>query len=81
MTISIDFFGKMRAAAQAGSIHMPITAESRVQDALQYVREQYPEIPLQDDTLVVTVNHKVARLDQLLQPNDTVVFVPFIGGG
>jgi molybdopterin converting factor small subunit len=81
MTISIDFFGKMRTATQTGSIHMPITAQSRVLDALAYVRENYPDLTLRDDSLVVTVNHKVARLDQPLHPNDSITFVPFIGGG
>ena len=81
MTISIDFFGKIRSAARTDSITMPITGRSRVFDALAYVRKQYPDLPLRDDCMVVTVNHEVARLDQLLRPNDSVTFVPFVGGG
>jgi molybdopterin converting factor small subunit len=81
MTISIDFFGRMRIITRTGCIRMPITTQSTVADALEYVRGQYPDLPLRDDCVVVTVNHKVARLNQPLRPNDAVTLVPFIGGG
>jgi molybdopterin converting factor small subunit len=50
-------------------------------DALEYVRQQYPDLPLAKETVLITVNHEMAALDTVLRENDTVLFLPFISGG
>jgi len=47
-----------RAVTKTDSIDMPITEKTRVTDALEYVRQQYPELPLDQETLLITVNHE-----------------------
>ena len=79
--ISIKFFGMQRAVTKTDSIDMPITEKARVADALEYVRHRYPELPLDQETVLITVNQEQASPDTMLKPNDTVSFLPSIGGG
>jgi len=79
--ISIKFFGTQRAVTKTDSIDMPITEKARVTDVLEYVRHRYPELPLDEETVLITVNQEQAYLDTMLKPNDTVSFLPSIGGG
>ena len=79
--ISIKFFGMQRAVTKTDSIDMPITEKARVADALEYVRHRYPELPLDEETVLITVNQEQASPDTMLKPNDTVSFLPSIGGG
>ena len=79
--VSIKFFGMQRAVTKTDSIDMPITEKSRVVDALEYVRHRYPELPLAQETVLITVNQEQASLDTMLKPNDIVSFLPSIGGG
>ncbi len=79
--ISIKFFGTQRVLTKTDGIDMPITDTARVIDALEYVKSRYPELPLDQETALVTVNQEQASLDTVLKPNDTVSFLPFISGG
>lgn len=81
MVVSIEFFGRQRLVTQKHSINMPITGETRLNDALEYVRSLFPALHLDDGAILVTVNHEMASLDRILNANETVSFLPFIGGG
>ena len=81
MIASIEFLGMQRAVTKTNSIDMPISEETRVNDALEYVRHKYPELHLDEGMSIITVNHEIASLDRVLKANDTVSFLPFIGGG
>ena len=81
MVVSIDFFGPQRSLTQTNNIAMPINEETRVTDALIYVKNQYPELPLDERMVLVTVNEEMASLDRLLQADDTVSFLHYICGG
>ena len=81
MVVSIKFLGMQRILANSDSIDMPITEETRVNDALQYVRQKYPTLPLEDGMMLITVNHETAPLDRVLRDKDTISFLPLIAGG
>jgi molybdopterin converting factor small subunit len=81
MRVSIHFFGTQRTLTKTDGIFMPITETARVTDALEYVRSRYPELPLDLEAVLITVNHEQASLDTVLKPDDTVSFLPSIGGG
>jgi molybdopterin converting factor small subunit len=81
MVVSIEFFGRQRVVTKTHSINMPIAKGTRVNDALEYVNSLYPELRLGDETTLITVNHEMASLDRVLTANETVSFLPFIGGG
>jgi molybdopterin converting factor small subunit len=81
MKASIKFLGMQRVITDTDSLDMPINGSTRVQDALEFVRERYPELPLEEGMMVMTVNHEVATSDRVLKDNDTVSFLPLIAGG
>jgi len=70
-----------RLLTKTDSIDMPITDETKVNDALEYVRQQYPEISLEEGMVLITVNHEVAAPDRILRDKDTISFLPLIAGG
>ena len=81
MVVSIKFLGMQRILTNKDGIDMPITEETRVNDALQYVRQKYPTLPLEDGMMLITVNHETAPLDRVLRDKDTISFLPLIAGG
>jgi molybdopterin converting factor small subunit len=81
MVVSINFLGMQRIITNTDSLNMPITEKTRVNDALEYVRQRYPELPLEEGMVLITVNHEVATADRILRDKDTVSFLPLIAGG
>jgi molybdopterin converting factor small subunit len=81
MVVSIKFHGMQRVVTNTDSIDMPITGKTRVNDALEYVRQQYPALYLEEGMIVVAVNLEIASLDRILRDKDTISFLPLIAGG
>ena len=81
MVVSIKFLGMQRMVTNTDSIDMPITGKTSVNDALEYVRQQYPTLPLEEGMVLVSVNLEVAPLDRILRDKDTISFLPLIAGG
>lgn len=81
MVVTIDFHGTQRTVTRTDGIDMPITSETRATEALEYVRRQYPDLPLAEGAVLITVNHEMASPDRVLRQDDSVSFLPFIGGG
>jgi len=81
MMVSIKFLGMQRTVTNTDSINMPITDKTKVNDALEYVRQQYPDLPLEEGMVIVTVNLEIATLDRILRDKDTISFLPLIAGG
>jgi molybdopterin converting factor small subunit len=81
MMVSIKFLGMQRLLTNTDSIDMPITDKTMVNDALEYVRQQYPSLPLEEGMVLVTVNLEIATLDRILRDKDTISFLPLIAGG
>ena len=81
MVISIDFSGSQRAVTKTHRMRMPITHTTKVTDVLDYVRRHFPDLHLHKHTIIAVVNHEAAPLDKVVRPNDTVAFLPPIGGG
>ena len=81
MVVSIEFFGNQRTVTGIDSINMPIAEETCVNDALEYVRNRYPGLQLEEGLVLITVNQEIASLDRVLKANDTVLFLPHISGG
>jgi molybdopterin converting factor small subunit len=81
MIVTIEFLGMQRTLTGADSIEMPINKKSSVDDALEYVRDKYPQLELDEGMVLVTVNQKIAPRDQVLKADDAISFLPFISGG
>ncbi len=81
MIVTIEFLGMQRTLTGADSIEMPITKKTSVDDALEYARDKYPQLELDEGMILVTVNQKIAPRDQALKADDAISFLPFISGG
>ena len=81
MMVSIKFLGMQRVITKAESLDMPINGNTKVNDALEYVRQRYPDLPLEEGMVLITVNHEVAPGDRILKDKDTISFLPLIAGG
>jgi molybdopterin converting factor small subunit len=81
MAASIKFLGMQRVITNTDNIDMPITEKTRVNDALEYVRQRYPELPLEEGMVLVTVNLEIATPERVLRDKDTISFLPLIAGG
>ncbi len=81
MIASIKFLGMQRVLTNTDSIDMPINGNTMVSDALQYVRRQYPTLPLEERMILITVNHEAVSTGRILKDKDTISFLPLIAGG
>ena len=81
MVVIIEFLGRQRMVTKTARLDMPVTAKTRVTDALKYVRDRYPALHLDEGTVLITVNQQIATGDRILKANDAVSFLPYISGG
>jgi molybdopterin converting factor small subunit len=81
MVVSIELFGIQRDIAKIEKVIMPITEKTPLRNALEYIRKLYPDLVLDENMILMTVNHELASLDRVLKSNDTVFILPHIGGG
>ena len=81
MKVSIKFLGMQRVITKTDSLDMPVNINTKVQDALEYLRQRYPDLPLEEGMILMAVNHEVASRDRILKDKDTISFLPLIAGG
>ena len=81
MVVAVHFMGPQRTLTRRDRIQIRLPKESRVADLLACVKERYPALPFSEGVLVVTVNDRVSSLSKVLEPNDNISFLPFLGGG
>jgi molybdopterin converting factor small subunit len=81
MSAIIEFHGTQRTITTAVKIEMAVSGSTSVKDALDYVRQRYPALHLEDGTTLITVNLEIAPPDKVLKDGDTISFLPIIGGG
>lgn len=81
MAVSVNFYGLQRKFTRTDHIRVPLLRDTRVTDVFHYIQECYPDLPLSKDVVLVTVNSKLASMDQILNEDDKISFIPHIGGG
>lgn len=81
MIAVIELFGTHRDKAKIEKVYMPITEKTIARDVLEYIRQLYPELLLDEKSIHPMVNHELVPLDRLIKSNDIVCILPHIGGG
>ena len=81
MVVSISFNGLQRRVTSRDEIQVAVSERTRVTDVLRVVQECYPDIPLNKDAILVMINNELSNLEQFLEENDQICFIPHIGGG
>jgi len=81
MVVSVNFFGLQRKMTQIDQIQVSLLNGKRVTDLMQYIKKQFPDLLLNEEAVLVTVNNRVSSTKHLLEADDQISFVPHIGGG
>jgi molybdopterin converting factor small subunit len=82
MFISISFLGLHRRLINSSNIKVRISEQiQHISDLLSYLNDIYPELSLNSNSVMVTVNSVESSFDYKLKANDEVLFMPHIGGG
>jgi len=81
MVVSVQFFGAQCALTKTRKIQIPLTNNGRVIDVLEYLMGCYPDLPLSKEATLVTVNNRASNMSQLLNHEDSIIFLPHVGGG
>lgn len=82
MFVSISFLGLQRRLANREKIKIRLSEQVEyVSDLFSYLNDQYPELSLNMENVLVTVNSVESSLDHKLRADDEILFMPHIGGG
>ncbi len=81
MVVSVSFNGVQRKVTSTDQIQVSVSERTCVNDVLRFIRECYPNIVINKDAVLVTINSEISDLDQVLKANDQICFIPHIGGG
>ena len=80
--VSINFLGMHRRLIKSNNISLRISEQiQHISDLFGYLNEKYPELCLNRNSVMVTVNNIESSFDYKLKENDEVLFMPHIGGG
>ncbi len=81
MIVSVQFFGTQRALTKARELQVTVPEKGSVRDVYVYLMDHYPDLPLKEEDMLVTVNNKASNMSHILNPNDNITFLPPVGGG
>jgi molybdopterin converting factor small subunit len=81
MVISVQFFGAQRTLTKTRKLQVTLAEESRVSDVCLILTDRYPDLDLNEEEILITVNNKASSMSHVLSPNDHITFLPHVGGG
>ena len=81
MFVSVQFHGVHRAITRNNEVAFSVSAGARVSDLVVHIQRTYPNLHLSQDDFVVSINDQISSVDHPLHSDDTVAFLPHIGGG
>ncbi len=81
MMVTIELNGTQRNITKTDRIDMPISGNTTVRDALDYIMDKYPDLTLDTDSVLIAINNELVPLDRLLSEKDVINILPHIGGG
>ena len=81
--INVVFFAALREQLNCEKISIAPEAITTVADVKKALCEQYPhwQSALNQQTLLVAINHQMATVEQSVNDNDEIAFFPPVTGG
>lgn len=79
--LGIKLFASVREAIGSDTVAVEVSAGTRVEELLQRLAADYPEIGRRAGALAVAVNHEIAAPSRALIEGDEVALIPPVGGG
>ena len=81
MVVSVHFFGAQRTLTKTQELQVKLTENGRVSDVCLFLKNRYPDFPLNEEDVLITVNNRASSMNHILSPNDHITFLPHVGGG
>ncbi len=81
MFVSVQFHGPHRLMTNRDQVEVSISENDRVGDLFKHLQGRFPDLQMAAEDVTITVNDAISTVTQTLNPNDTVAFLPHIGGG
>ena len=81
MEVSVQFFGVQRTLTKTREVQVELTENGRVSDVCLFLMDRYPDLPLNEEDVLITVNNRASNMNHILSPNDHITFLPHVGGG
>ena len=79
--ISVQFCGSQRAVTRTNEVVLPLAERGQVKDVLNQINHSFPDLTLDERNISVSVNNRMSTFHHPLDANDTISFLPHIGGG
>jgi len=81
MVVSVQFHGVHRAITRVNEIRLSLSSNARISDLFKRIERSYPDLQLSQEDITVSINDQVSTVNQPLNPEDKITFLPHIGGG
>jgi len=81
MEVSVQFFGAQRTLTKTRELQVNLTENGRVSDVCLFLMDLYPDLSLNEEDILITVNDRASSMSHILSPNDHITFLPHVGGG
>ena len=81
MIVSVKFFGAQRTLTKTRELKVSLAKNGHVREVREYLMNCYPGLLLEEEEILVTVNNKASTLNHSLNPDDSIAFLPHVGGG
>ncbi len=81
MVVSVQFHGVHRAITRVNEVRFALASNARVSDLFKRIQRIYPNLQLSQDDIMVSINDQLSTMNQPLNSEDKISFLPHIGGG
>lgn len=81
MRVWINFLGFQRTITGTAQVPLTMDKGAQVAEAFRRVKASYPDLPFSEESVLVAVNEQVYPMDGELKAEDSLLFLPYIGGG
>ncbi|RLC31727.1 MAG: hypothetical protein DRH37_02415 [Deltaproteobacteria bacterium] len=83
MIVCVRFFGTQRVLMKTDKVRVRFPQNRKVADVFEYLLNCYPDlaVSLKRENVLVTVNNRKSDLNRRLEPDDSITFLPHVGGG
>jgi len=81
MKVRVKFFAILRERAGTAETSRELADGSTVADLWRQLQKDYPKLDVPGIRMLYAVNQNYVNLDQTLEDQDEVVFIPPVSGG
>lgn len=81
MRVVVECFGATRRWCGADAIALDLAANATIDDALEHLAEQHPELAARRESIAVAIGDTIAARSLMLSEGDRLALIPPVSGG